>query len=264
MGETEDYSKSATPTAHKTSHQDGGTDEIGVTGLSGLLADAQTPLAHKASHQDGGADEISVTGLSGLLADAQTPLAHKASHEPAGSDELTAFIKHALATAVNDFLIASGVGVFVKKTLAETKVILALPKFSAHKNGTDQTGIVDATPTKVTFTTEEYDEGSAYDAPNSKWVPGIIGKAHVSASCHWFATVDQKMIEILVYKNGAPTKQKRAAASGTGDGALGIDCDVLVGAVTDYFEIYVTQWTGASQDIYGASPFTFFQGHMLL
>lgn len=34
------------PNAHKTDHQNGGTDEIDVTGLSGLLADGQTPLAH--------------------------------------------------------------------------------------------------------------------------------------------------------------------------------------------------------------------------
>lgn len=32
--------------AHHTRHENGGTDEISVTGLSGLLADAQTPLAH--------------------------------------------------------------------------------------------------------------------------------------------------------------------------------------------------------------------------
>lgn len=31
---------------HATQHEDGGTDEINVTGLFGLLADAQTPLAH--------------------------------------------------------------------------------------------------------------------------------------------------------------------------------------------------------------------------
>jgi hypothetical protein len=35
-------------------------------------------------------------------------------------------INHSLATAVNDFLVASGVGVFVKKTLAEVKTILGL------------------------------------------------------------------------------------------------------------------------------------------
>ncbi len=37
--------------------------------------------AHASTHQDGGSDEISVTGLTGLLADAQTPLSH--THVPA-------------------------------------------------------------------------------------------------------------------------------------------------------------------------------------
>lgn len=41
-------------------------------------------------------------------------------------DDHTQYIKHSLATAVSDFLIASGVGVFVKKTLAEVKTILGL------------------------------------------------------------------------------------------------------------------------------------------
>jgi len=41
LTETEDYDKSAVPTAHKTSHQDTGSDEISVAGLSGVLADKQ-------------------------------------------------------------------------------------------------------------------------------------------------------------------------------------------------------------------------------
>ena len=79
---------SFTPSAHASSHQNGGSDEVSVTGLSGLLADGQTPLAHATSHQNGGSDEISVTGLSGLLADSQTPLDHATSHKNGGSDEV--------------------------------------------------------------------------------------------------------------------------------------------------------------------------------
>ncbi len=41
-----------------------------------------------------------------------------------GADPHTGYILHALATATNDFLVASGSGVYVKKTLAETKAIL--------------------------------------------------------------------------------------------------------------------------------------------
>jgi len=52
------------PKAHAATHQNGGSDEISVAGLSGVLADAQTPIAHAASHEDGGADEISITDLT--------------------------------------------------------------------------------------------------------------------------------------------------------------------------------------------------------
>ena len=76
------------PATHATSHENGGSDEISVAGLSGLLADGQTPLSHAASHENGGSDEINVAGLSGLLADGQTPLSHAASHENGGSDEI--------------------------------------------------------------------------------------------------------------------------------------------------------------------------------
>ncbi len=52
------------PKAHAATHQNSGSDEISVAGLSGLLADAQTPTAHAVSHEDGGADEISITDLT--------------------------------------------------------------------------------------------------------------------------------------------------------------------------------------------------------
>jgi hypothetical protein len=53
------------PAAHGVTHQDGGSDELDVTGLEGLLADPQTPLGHHTSHELGGSDEVDVTGLPG-------------------------------------------------------------------------------------------------------------------------------------------------------------------------------------------------------
>ena len=53
-----------TPTAHATTHQNGGSDEINVGGLSGLLADDQSPLPHAATHEDGGSDELQVEDLA--------------------------------------------------------------------------------------------------------------------------------------------------------------------------------------------------------
>ena len=99
------------PGEHHLSHEDGGVDEILVTGLSGLLHDAQTPSAHKLNHQDAGSDEISIEGLSGTSAALTThkgssdhdsryftetecnanfaALAHKARHEDTGADEIS-------------------------------------------------------------------------------------------------------------------------------------------------------------------------------
>lgn len=116
MAEKEDYDKTSTPTAHKTTHQDGGADEINVDALLGELAEAQistwdlvsgkpttfAPAAHKTSHQDSGSDEISVEALAGELTAEQksawakvsgkpstfSPEAHHVSHEPGGSDSV--------------------------------------------------------------------------------------------------------------------------------------------------------------------------------
>jgi len=51
------------PAAHHATHEDGGSDEIDVTGLSGLLDDEQDPLDHHADHEAGGGDEIDLLGL---------------------------------------------------------------------------------------------------------------------------------------------------------------------------------------------------------
>lgn len=48
----------AAPAAHATSHANGGTDEIIVDGLSGVLADPQTPADHVTEHRPGGGDEL--------------------------------------------------------------------------------------------------------------------------------------------------------------------------------------------------------------
>jgi hypothetical protein len=107
------------PAAHAESHQDGGSDEVNVAALSGVLADAQdadkiegkainiaglatgdvlrynagmqqwlnlpkaTPEFHKLTHQSGASDEISVAGLSGELADNQPSTFLKLSDTPA-------------------------------------------------------------------------------------------------------------------------------------------------------------------------------------
>jgi hypothetical protein len=49
---------------HNSRHENGGDDEMDVTGLSGLLADGQTPLAHQSSHNSGGSDALKLDDLA--------------------------------------------------------------------------------------------------------------------------------------------------------------------------------------------------------
>jgi len=60
----------AAPVAHATSHQNGGSDEINVAGLSGLLADNQNPTTHAASHTNGTDDIQNATAAQKGLATA--------------------------------------------------------------------------------------------------------------------------------------------------------------------------------------------------
>lgn len=148
--------------------------------------------------------------------------------------------------------------------LADPQTPIAQSKFSAHKNGTNQTGVVTGTWTKVTFETEECDIGSKYDAPNSKWTPGVIGNAHVSAQATLANIVDQKLMSLDVYKNGNHYKRINLYASETSGQGAHISCDVLVDAVTDYFEVWFYHTAGDDRIIQGNAALTWFMGHMLV
>src|SRR5512137_2880917 len=70
-------------------------------------------------HSGGDGAQIDHGGLAGL-----------------SDDDHPQYIKHSLATAVNDFLVASGAGAFAKKTLAEVKTALGLGS-AAYTASTD-------------------------------------------------------------------------------------------------------------------------------
>jgi hypothetical protein len=63
------------PANHASLHENGGTDQINVAGLSGLLADPQTPLPHAGTHGLGQPDAVTLdksqVGLGNVTNDAQ-------------------------------------------------------------------------------------------------------------------------------------------------------------------------------------------------
>jgi hypothetical protein len=134
------------------------------------------------------------------------------------------------------------------------KKYLGTSRASVTLGGTNQTGIVTATWTKVTFNTEIYDKGAKYDSTtNYRWTPGQLGEANIRARVGWVSMADASIMRIAVYKNGVIYKGILEGSSGTltGQGPA-INVIVPITAVTDYFEIFVRQETGGNRDIDGA------------
>lgn len=122
------------------------------------------------------------------------------------------------------------------------------PKFSANKNGSNQT-VSASTTTKATFTTEAYDIGSFYDAANSKWVPPV-GKVHIHFRLYGFSVGVGDNYTVYIYKNGAELARVNAVAGSFGQYSAQISVvDSANG--TDFYEAYAnfaaaTTWDGTA------------------
>jgi len=81
----------------------------------------------------------------------------------AASHTHSAYVAHSLATAANDFLVASGAGAFVKKTLAEVKTILGLGSL-AYKSTAEESDLSLSDVTTGDVSTAKH--GFAPKAPN--------------------------------------------------------------------------------------------------
>ncbi len=122
----------------------------------------------------------------------------------------------------------------------------------AHKNGTDQTGVVCDTLTKVTFATEDSDPQSLWDATNSRLVALVPARYRVSAAVAIKTTnvVDATPYELWLYKNGAAYRRlDKRQASGTGEFSLTGGATFFADITTpDVFEIYVKCGAAAESD----------------
>ncbi len=92
--------------ANRSLAADFGTGAGKVTqGNDSRLSDARTPIAHKTSHQDGGTDEIVLTGLSGQAADGQRASALLTTVGSVGTDVV---VSAAAAPSSGQVLTATG------------------------------------------------------------------------------------------------------------------------------------------------------------
>jgi hypothetical protein len=127
------------PQNHAVTHENGGSDEIDVTNLSGLLADAQTPLVHASSHSDGGSDEITVENLAA----GSTTTTDRLRPDGAGglefvaSNDITDFSDGSDTTSGGTFLTK----VSITLPAEDATFIIAATALISHSNTTGNTGV---------------------------------------------------------------------------------------------------------------------------
>lgn len=132
------------------------------------------------------------------------------------------------------------------------------PAFSAYV----ATGVsmVNSTPTKIQFQTEEFDTNSNYDNSTGRFTPTVAGYyqitatigAPVSASAYFNA---------LIYKNGSVYASSVLSAN-TGIYVSQVSALVYLNGTTDYVETYGSQSSGGT--VTSATGVTYkFQGCMV-
>lgn len=112
-------------------------DSSGNVDTPGTITASGLSVTHATTHEDGGSDEVSVAGLSGLLGDAQTPTTHAASHAENGSDEL--LIENLGTSVGSNFLYKSDAtgGVVATGITVDSSDNLILPNASFVDLGDD-------------------------------------------------------------------------------------------------------------------------------
>jgi len=141
--------------------------------------------------------------------------------------------------------------------------------FSAHKNGTDQTGLADATFVKVTFTNSERNLGThivgdailnRYDSVNSRWYPPR-GPISIKAAVRFSTgTTSGGFVYTALYKNGILYKighLSNTSESAPATAMIDVE-DVCDG--DDYYEIYAYTTGTGTRTISGSATETWFQG----
>jgi len=255
------------PPAHGASHENGGSDEINVTGLSGELADPQTPVDHNTSHESGGSDEISLAGLTGEATTPQPPKSHAGSHGSGGSDPLklddlaapddntdlnASITKHGLLPKLDNdpahYL--DGQGNF-------TVPPATVPDKSARVTHSAAQSIVSASATYLSFNTEVFDTDDIHDnsTNNSRLTCKTAGKYLIIASIKW-ATANYGHRQLSIELNRTTTIGLDMTDYITSTSVTNLVATIYDLAVDDYVECVAYQNSGAAQNVLAASPYT--------
>jgi len=136
--------------------------------------------------------------------------------------------------------------------------------FSVTKGGTNQTGVVSGTRTKVTWPTEEWDTGGVF--ASDKFTCDVAGKYHFYFALKLTGNVLYDN-EVSLFKNGTIFRYANyfiAYDSGANTGVPTMQMEASLDlSVSDYIEVYVHQESGGDQVVDGTALATWFNGHRI-
>jgi hypothetical protein len=139
----------------------------------------------------------------------------------------------------------------------------AIPAFSVHKNGTNQTPTANSW-VKVTWSTEDFDTNNNF--ASSRFTPTVAGRYTLSCTLQYNPDAGNPIANgvrmiISVWKNGVEAKRSEATSSGNNYYYPQITTTLTANGTTDYFEIYTYTVSGATNiTIGGNAEYTHWSG----
>ena len=127
------------------------------------------------------------------------------------------------------------------------------PAFSVYNNAAQT--ISNATSTKITLNTEEFDTNNNFDSTtNYRFTPTVAGYYQINFGCGLSGTNVNGLVIGAIYKNGSSYKNIYGSyQSTTGNGGVEVSTIISMNGSTDYVEFYLYQSTGASQPTNGSN-----------
>lgn len=134
------------------------------------------------------------------------------------------------------------------------------PAFSAYKSA-NQTGISNATWTKVTFDVEDFDTNNNFTS--SAFTPTVAGYYQINSTIAFNATItNPTFCRVAIYKNGTLSKTTYISGSTLDRVIPSLSCLLYCNGTTDYLEVY--GWlTGANVGQFDGSSLTTFSASLI-
>ena len=125
------------------------------------------------------------------------------------------------------------------------------PTFAYNQSAAQS--VPNATSTKLTFTTSEWDTTSGMYA-SSRFTPTVAGYYQINAAVY---ISSQCTLFVIIFKNGSAFKQAQQSSTNQ---AAAVSSLVYCNGSTDYIEIYCYQALGSAQNTLANASQTYFNG----